>query len=148
MDGGAWQAAVRGVEKSQTRLSNLTFTFHFDGLEKEMATHSSVLAQRIPGTAGGGGGLEGCCLWGCTESDMTEATYQQQQHPRSVRKTNSLTVTEVKSYEERLAWWINGYGSQHLRRFQVNNLPWYSHPCVVLSQNITGLTCEIKKIEK
>ena len=64
-----------------------------------------------PRDRGGGGGLEGCCLWGCTESDMTEATYQQQQHPRSVCKTNSLTVTEVKSYEERLAWWINGYGS-------------------------------------
>ena len=50
MDGGAWWAAVHGVAKSQTRLSDLTFTFHFDALEKEMATHSSVLAWRIPGT--------------------------------------------------------------------------------------------------
>ena len=50
MDGGAWQAAVHGVAKSRTRLSNLTFTFHFPALEKEMATHSSVLAWRIPGT--------------------------------------------------------------------------------------------------
>ena len=50
MDGGAWWAAVHGVAKSQTRLSNLTFTFHFHALEKEMATHSSVLAWRIPGT--------------------------------------------------------------------------------------------------
>ena len=50
MDGGAWYAAVRGVAKSQTRLSDLTFTFHFHTLEKEMATHSSVLAWRIPGT--------------------------------------------------------------------------------------------------
>ena len=55
MDGGAWQAAVHGVAKSQTRLSNFTFTFHFNALEKEMATHSSVLAWRIPGTAGPGG---------------------------------------------------------------------------------------------
>ena len=50
MDGGAWEAAVPGVAKSQTRLSDFTFTFHFHALEKEMATHSSVLAWRIPGT--------------------------------------------------------------------------------------------------
>ena len=50
-DGGAWKAAVHGVAKSWTRLSNFTFTFHFHALEKEMATHSSVLAWRIPGTA-------------------------------------------------------------------------------------------------
>ena len=50
MDGGAWWAAVHGVAKSGTRLSNFTFTFHFHALEKEMATHSSVLAWRIPGT--------------------------------------------------------------------------------------------------
>ena len=50
MDGGAWKAAVHGVENSRTWLSNFTFTFHFHALEKEMATHSSVLAWRIPGT--------------------------------------------------------------------------------------------------
>ena len=50
MDGGAWWAAVHGVAKSWTRLSDFTFTFHFHALEKEMATHSSVLAWRIPGT--------------------------------------------------------------------------------------------------
>ena len=49
MDGGAWWAAVHGVTRSWTRLSDLTFTFLFDALEKEMATHSSVLAWRIPG---------------------------------------------------------------------------------------------------
>ena len=64
MDGGAWKAAVHGVAKSWTRLSDFTFTFHFHALEKEMATHSSVLAWSIPGT---GGSLVGCCLWGCTE---------------------------------------------------------------------------------
>ena len=52
MDGGAWCAAVHGVEKSQTLLSDFTFTFRFHELEKEMATHSSVLAWRIPGTGG------------------------------------------------------------------------------------------------
>ena len=55
MDGGAWWAAVRGVAKSRTRLSNFTFTFHFHALEKEMATHSSTFAWRIPGTAEPGG---------------------------------------------------------------------------------------------
>ena len=56
MDGGAWQAAVHGVAKSRTWLSDFTFTFHFPALEKEMAT------------------LVGCRLWGRTESDTTEAT--------------------------------------------------------------------------
>ena len=51
MDGGVWWAAVPGVAKSWIQLSNFTFTFHFHALEKEMATHSSVLAWRIPGTA-------------------------------------------------------------------------------------------------
>ena len=55
MDGGAWWAAVQGVAKSRTRLSDFTFTFHFHALEKEMATHSSVLAWRIPGTREPGG---------------------------------------------------------------------------------------------
>ena len=68
MDGGAWRAAVHGVAKSRTRLSDFTFTFHFHALEKEMATHSS-LAWRIPGTA-----EPGELLWGCTESNTTEAS--------------------------------------------------------------------------
>ena len=55
MDGGPWWAAVHGVTKSWTRLSDFTFTFHFDALEKEMATHSSVLAWRIPGMGESGG---------------------------------------------------------------------------------------------
>ena len=55
MDEGAWWAAVHGVAKSQTRLSDFTFTFHFHSLEKEMAAHSSVLAWRIPGTGDPGG---------------------------------------------------------------------------------------------
>ena len=70
MDGGAWKAAVHGVAKSQTQLSDFTFTFHFHTSEKEMATHSSVLAWRIPGM----GSLVGCRLWGRTKSDTTEVT--------------------------------------------------------------------------
>ena len=69
MDGGAWWAAVHGVA-SRTRLSDFTFTFHFHALEKEMATHSSVLAWRTSER----GSLVGCRLWGRTESDTTEAT--------------------------------------------------------------------------
>ena len=65
MDRGAWWAAIHGVAKSQTLLH-----FHFHALEKEMATHSSVLAWRIPGMGEPGG----CHLWGHTESDTTEAT--------------------------------------------------------------------------
>ena len=70
MDGGAWWAEVHGVTKSQTRLSNFTLILHFYALEREMATHSSVLAWRIPGM----GEPVGCRLWGHTESDMTEVT--------------------------------------------------------------------------
>ena len=55
MDGGAWKAAVHGVAEGRTQLSDFTFTFHFHALEKEMATHSSVLAWSIPGTGEPGG---------------------------------------------------------------------------------------------
>ena len=55
MDIGAWKAAVHGVTEGRTQLSDFTFTFHFEALEKEMATHSSVLAWRIPGTREPGG---------------------------------------------------------------------------------------------
>ena len=66
MDGGAWWAAVHGVLKSRTRLSDFPFTFHFHALEKEMATHSSVLAWRIPGME-----ESGYNPWGRKDSDMT-----------------------------------------------------------------------------
>ena len=63
MDGGAWWAAVHGVAKSPTRLNDFTFTLHFHALEKEMATHSSILAKRIPWTEEPGS---------CKEYDTTE----------------------------------------------------------------------------
>ena len=70
IDGGAWKATGHAVAKSQTQLSDFTFTFHFHALEKEMATTSVFL----PGESQGWRNLMGCCLWGCTESDTTEAT--------------------------------------------------------------------------
>ena len=69
MDTGAWKAEVHGVAKSQTRLSNFTFTFHFHALETEMAT-----PVFLPGESQGRGSLMGCRLWGRTESDTTEVT--------------------------------------------------------------------------
>ena len=66
MDGRAWWAAAHGVTKSRTQLSDFTFTFHFHALKKKMATHSSLLAWRVPGMGEPGG------LWGRTESDTTE----------------------------------------------------------------------------
>ena len=70
MDGEAWWAAVHGVAEGRTRLSDFTFTFHFHALEKEMATHSSVLAWKSQGR----GSLVGCRLWGHMELDTTEVT--------------------------------------------------------------------------
>ena len=64
MDGGTWWAAVHGIAKSRTRLSDFTFTFHCHALEQEMATHSSVLAWRIPGT----GGAWWAAMYGVAES--------------------------------------------------------------------------------
>ena len=84
---GAWQAAVRGVAQSWTRLSNFTFTFHFHAMEKGMATHSSVLAWRIQGWRS----LVGYRLWGRTESDTTEVT----QHSIAQHGKYSLSVNQI-----------------------------------------------------
>ena len=70
MDREAWWAAVHGVVKSRTRLSDFTFTFHFHALEKEMATPPVFL----PGESQGRQSLVGCRLWGRTESDTADAT--------------------------------------------------------------------------
>ena len=82
MDGGAWWAAVHGVAKSRTRLSDFTFTFmHW----RRKWQHTPVF---LPGESQGLGSLVDCHLWGCTESDTTDATQQQQQHagpPQSMR---------------------------------------------------------------
>ena len=69
MDRGAWWAAVHGVTRNRTRLSDFTFTFHFHALEKWQPT-----PVFLPGESQGQGSLVGCRLWGRTESDTTEAT--------------------------------------------------------------------------
>ena len=75
MDRGAWEIVVHGVVKSWTRLSNFTFTFHFQALEKEMATYSSVLAWRIPGTVEPGElPIYGVARVGHDWSDLAAAT--------------------------------------------------------------------------
>ena len=70
MDGGAWWATVHGVAKSQTQLSDFTFTFHFHALRRKWQPTPVFL----PGEPQGRGSLVGCRLWGRTESDMTEVT--------------------------------------------------------------------------
>ena len=91
MDGGAWKAAVHGVTPGQTQLSDFAFTFHFHALEKGMATTPAFL----PGESQGWGSLVGCCLWGRTESDTTEATQQQQQQQQYHRVKSHLLCLPV-----------------------------------------------------
>ena len=130
-DKGAWQAAVHGVTKSWTRLSDFTFTFPFHALEKEMATHSSVLAWRIPGT----GSLVGCRLWGCTESDTTEATQQQQQQALFSLATKAyLSLSSV--FVSRKGHLFLGRDTDHYQGFGLRSLYWvywYSQHPVQLS---------------
>ena len=116
MDGGAWQAAVHGVAKSQTQLSD--FTFHFHALEKEMATHSSVLAWRITGTG------RWAAIYGVADLDTTEATQQQQQQ-QPARAARSLAV-EPHRFETR-PWHV-------LSRHQC---------CVTLASGFTSLTLSL-----
>ena len=97
MDGGAWWVAVHGVMKSRTRLSYFTFTFHFHALEKEMATHSSVLAWRIPGT-GELGGLPsmGSHRVGHDWSDLAAAAaWKKWGNEQEIQHNNVLTKLNV-----------------------------------------------------
>ena len=111
MDGGAWWAAIYGIAQSQTRLSDFTFTFHFHALEKEMATHSSVLAWRTPGT-GEPGGLPSM---GSQESDTTGdlAVNPRVPNSKSLSQTMSFHLFEipedcsVRNLTKR--FWIQGY---------------------------------------
>ena len=89
MDGGAWQAAVHGVSKSRARLSNFTFTFTFMHWRRKWQPTPVFL----PGESQGWGSLVGCRLWGRTESEMTEATQQQQQPIKEEKKLHNFQQT-------------------------------------------------------
>ena len=103
-----WMEEPGGLQsmgsQSRTRLSDFTFIFPFHALEKEMATHSSVLAWRIPGT----GSLVGCRLWGCTESDMTEVTQQQERKKchqiMMLSVLMHILVAEIKLWRACILW--------------------------------------------
>ena len=141
MDGGAWWAVVHGVTEGRTRLSDFAFTFHFHALEKEMATHSSVLAWRIPGTEEHGGLLSmGSHRVGHDWSDLAAAATMQQavfwalgihsvlgqsvtvaeqevlrQESRKCR--NTVRVTLRPRWQQRRDWacrWITGSGSSKI----------------------------------
>ena len=92
MDGGAWWAAVHGVAKSRTRLSNFTFTFHFHALEKAMAAHSSVLAWRIPGR----GSLVGA-VYGVTQSQtrLKRLSRSRKHHSGAISQSKHQTKFSV-----------------------------------------------------
>ena len=106
MDGGAWQAAVHGVAKSQTRLSNFTFCFHFYTLEKEMATHSSVLAWRIPATAEPGGLLSmGLHRVGHDWHDLAAAATAAKYNSaitKELKGIYSISYSQVHNYDSKI----------------------------------------------
>ena len=100
MDGGAWWAAVHGVAKSWTPLSDFTFTFHFHALEKEMATHSSALAWRIPGTGEPGGLLSmGLHRVGHDWSDLAAAAAAEGAYKTSPRENLGHWVSSELSWK-------------------------------------------------
>ena len=102
MDGGDWWAAVHGAAKSRARLSDFTFAFHFHALEKEMATHSSVLALRVPGTGEPGGLLSMGSHWvghawsdlAAAEANMVNWFLTKKQKQYNWEKITSSTVLE------------------------------------------------------
>ena len=97
MDGGAWWAAVHGVAKSQTQLSDFTFTFHLHALEKEMAPHSSILAWKIPGTG------EPAAISGVAQSRTRLSDFRFTFHLHALEK-------EMATHSSVLAWRIPGTG--------------------------------------
>ena len=106
MDGGAWKAAVHGVARGRTRLSDFTFTFHFHALEKEMATHSNVLAWRIPGT-GESGRLPsmGSHRVGHDWSDLAAAAFLSDRGlTRTGTMSNIFPLIELRAPNK---WWWN-----------------------------------------
>ena len=108
MNRGAWWSAVHGVATSQTRLSDFTFTFHFHALEKEMATHSSVLAWRIPGT-GEPGGLPSMGSHR-VRHDLTWLRSSSSMHLYGEGNGNPLQYSCLENLMDGGAWWAAVHG--------------------------------------
>ena len=131
MDGGAWWAAVHGVAKSRTRLSDFTFTFHFHALEKEMATHSSVLAWRIPGTGEPGGLLSmGSHRVGHDWSDLAAAAAGDfntslTSKDRSSRQKISKATEILKNTIKQLDLYLQDTTSKQNKQNKEPGLPWW-----------------------
>ena len=137
MDRGAWWAAVHGVARSRTRLSDFTFTFHFHALEKEMATHSGVLAWRIPGT-GEPGGLPSLGLHRVRHdwSDLAAATSLYNLRFRPIYLGYSLVAQLVKNLPAMQETWLQSLGWDDLLKketaihssFLAWKIPWSEEP--------------------
>ena len=109
MDGGAWWTSVHGVAEGRTRLSDFIFTFHFHALEKDMATHSSVLAWRIPGTVEPGGlPSMGSHRVGHDWSDLAAAAAAV--YPCGGGNGNPLQYSSLETSVDRGAWWAAVHG--------------------------------------
>ena len=153
MDAGAWWAAVHGVAKSWTRLSNFTFTFHFHALEKEMAAHSSVLAWRIPGT-GEPGGLPSMGLhrvrhdW--SNFGAASLWYQNQEiyHkkesyiPVSLMNTDAKTLNKILEVNNILCWPKSSFGP--FLFYQKTHTPWSKWD---LSQECNNLSIPVNQCD-
>ena len=107
MDRGAWWAAVHGVSKNRTRLSDFTFPFHFPALEKEMAPTPVFLPRESQGR----GSLVGCRLWGRTESDTTEQLhFHFSLSCIGEGNGNPLQYSCLENPRDEGAWWAAVYG--------------------------------------
>ena len=126
MDGGSWYAAVQGVEKSRTRLSDFTFTFHFHALEKEMATHSSVLAWRIPGTGEPGGLLSlGSHRVGHDWSDLAAAGFPGGKEPACQCKRHKRL--RVNPWVRKIPWRrATHFSIPHGQRIPMDRGDWWA----------------------
>ena len=135
MDGGVWWAAVHGVAKSQTRLSDFTFTFYFHAMEKEMATHSSVLAWRIPGTAEPGGLLSmGSHRAGHDWSDAAAAAAAAAHASKLMLKILQARLQQYMNHElpDAQACFRKGRGT----RDQIANICWIIKKAKEFQENI------------
>ena len=134
MDGGAWWAAVHGVAKSQTRLSDFTFAFHFPALEKAMATHSSVLAWRIPGM-GEPGGLPslGSHRVGHDWSDLAAAAAVKLSGVWSTEIQVLLLFLKCKKKKKRM--WLRGH-------------EWYTTSYHLSSPHVMGKCLQILSVKR